>query len=437
MQFKRNSTNILCCLLAMGNILIFILLLMTGCATTDGSKARKLNAQQQKAYQDSLTKALEYEMLKLLSFGNENVKHEMYNDALPHFWKVSEIDTINRHPFIYQSIGNCYIKLGKPDSVEITYRLGTKKYPATPHYHRMLGWVLSAKEENEEAVQEYQKAIELDSVTHADDYRAPGSILIKQNKHKEAIPYFEKLAELEPKNTDVLMILAQIYEALGDQDAMLQAHERALAIAPDNTQLLFNIGEAYYKQEKYEKAIEKFEQLIRLNPEDLLALEILGYAYQNSGDFKKEISTYEKVLSLKPDHTKVLCEMAASYKEINNFIKAYSFARKATGIDPNYGYAHFVIGEIFEKAAYNCQNSRDREKIKFDDKLVYKMAFDEYEIAKKDLQYAKRALERMNHVAPDLPTKADRHMHPDQKHPRISCYDWINKYVPNPNKKFN
>lgn len=399
--------------------------MMTGCATTSGGTEDSGLTAAEKARQDSIARAQWDRQLNLnWSLGFENHKNKLYRAAIPYFWKVFELDTVKRFSDLYTFLGDCYMKLNIPDSAQIVYEMGTQKFPEKTHYHRILAWLYANKQENEKAIEEYKKTIELDS-DNLDDYKALGNLLIVENRTDEAIEIYEKIIEMDPNNAEVQNTYAQLLGTTGDEDAVLEAKINASNADPQNTNLLFQIGEMFFKRSEYDKSIEYFDKLLAINPEDAMALEYVGNAQQNLGKFRDAIATYERVLAVRPDHKKVIAEMATCYKELKQLAKARSVANKALAIDPNYGLAYIVRGEIYEVAVDLCLNARGNRKLTFDDKLVYQLAYEEYAKAKNDIQFADLAQRKMNYVQPDIPTKEDRFMHQDQTRARNECYQWI------------
>jgi len=98
--------------------------------------------------------------------------------------------------------------------------------------------------------------------------------------------------------------------------------------------------------------------------------------------------------------------------------------RKALAIDSKYGLAYLSRGIVYEASADKCVSKRG-EKVTFDDKLVYKMAYDEYVKAKRDLEWKPDAERRMKYLETLIPTREDYFMHKNQKSPQSSCYEWI------------
>ncbi len=397
---------------------------MTGC-TPPAEEEVQISPERQKAIQDSLKKVWERQMLLSWSLGYENYKNKQFSDAIPHFWKAAELDTVERFPLVYHYLGDSYYKLNVPDSAEIAYRLGIENYPEKAYYHRDLGYLLVAKGETEEAVEAYQRVVKLDEDPKVDDFKVLGNMLIQQNRNDEAIGVYKQLVELEPDNSEFHDILSRLYKSTGDEDEAIQSQIDALASNPENTAIMFSLGETFFKRGEYEEAIKYYNMLLESRPEDAVALEYVASSYQNLGQYRPAIDTWEKVLALKPDHKKALCEMATCYREIGQLPKARSVARQALNIDSDYGLAYIVIGEVYESAVSQCMDARGDRKIKFDDKLIYKLAYDQYVKARNDMQFADRARSKMNYIQPDIPTTEDLFMHQDVKQARDECYSWI------------
>lgn len=396
---------------------------LSSCATTAPQKPT-MSTERQKAIQDSLRAVWDRNLNIAWSTAYEHYKNKNYKDATMYFWKVVKLDTVGRFQDVYTFFGDAFLKLNEPDSALHVYQIGTVKYPQKSQPHRMVGYLLSARQETDTAIDEYRKAIEIDP-GRADDYRVLGNLLITANRTEEAIPVYQKLVEIEPNNSDAHNILAQLLASTGQEDAALDAQEIALQKDPENTNLMFSLGRAYFNRSDYQKAIDKFNQLIKLKPEDVLAWEYIGNSQQNLGQFREAIVTYEKIVSLKSDHVKAMADMATCYRELKNFPKARSVVNQAIRINPNFGLAFIVRGEIYESTVDECVSKRAKRILNYDDKLIYKLAYDEFAKAQQDPQYADLAKRKMNYIQPDIPTTEDYFMHPNETKAKGECYNWI------------
>ena len=100
-------------------------------------------------------------------------------------------------------------------------------------------------------------------------------------------------------------------------------------------------------------------------------------------------------------------------------------ANKAIRADNTFGRAYLVKGEVFTDAVDQCQAKENRKGANFEDKLVFKMANDQFTQARKDPAVRSRAESLMGTLVDVLPTKGDFFMNKDRKTPQGECYSWL------------
>ena len=382
----------------------------------------QISPERQKAIQDSLRRVWEFERNKWWSTGYENYKNKLYKRAIKPFWKVIKLDTTHIFKDLpYRYLADSYWQLGKPDSAEVVYKLGLKVFPKSQQLHRNLGYLYMGKEMIPEAIHEYEQAVTVDSGT-VDDYKILGNLYVRNDELDKAIEAYQKVLEMNPNDQEVRKVLAELYKTTGRTEEAVAAMEEALKNDPNNTKLLYDLGKAYYQNQEWEKALEKFQKLSQLKPNDAGVLMYIGNTYEQLEQWRNAIKAYEKVLKLDPQNKRALVEIANCYKNLGQFARARSYVRRALKIDPNYGLAHLTLGEIYMSAADKCSEGR---KITFDDKLIYKMAYNEFLKAKNDPEASNYAQRDIEYVTPLIPTKEDYFMHPDQKKATSDCYKWI------------
>jgi len=401
------------------------LILIFGCAPTTQQVSPEVDTARQKAIQDSLQKAYLFELDKNWSTAYEYYKNKTYRSSIRPFWKVIELDTINRFKDKYSLLSNAYVKLNNPDSAQIVLELGIEEYPDNAHLHRTLAYFLDGRGLTEEAIQEYEKATELDS-SQVNDWKALGNLYIKINDYDKAIMAFETVVKLDPTDQDTHQALSQLYQSSGDQEAAIQRMEEVKKLVPDDTQNLFKLGQAYFNLSDYDNAIINFEEFLKYKHKDTNVMQYLGAANQNKGSFNRAISIYKEVLELNPENKKIYTDIATCYREIGQYQTARNYARRALQIDASYGMAYIVIGEIYESQVEKCYTARGQKLPEFDDKLVYQLAYEQYQKAAKDLQFKDMAERKMNYLKDFLPTKEDKFFHKETK-PKDPCYNWIYK----------
>jgi len=394
-----------------------------GCTPTAQQQVQ-ISPERQKAIQDSLNQIYNRKMALNWSLGYENYKNKMYRNAVPYFWKVVELDTINKFKNLYTYLSDSYIKLNKADSAQLALELGVQKFPNNAHLRRSLGYIYDNLGRTEEAIEQYEKAVSIDEKKAA-DWKRLAVLYIKNDQTDDAIRAYEKVVQLDPNDHEAQQTLSKLYKSTGDAEAAINRMEEVKKLDPQNVENLFNLGREYFNSAEYEKAATNFEALLSLKPNDAQAMSYLAASQQNIGNYQRAINIYKEVLKLEPDNKKAYTDIATCYKELKQFSTARSYANKALKIDSNYGLAYIVRAEIYEAAVDECMRKTGKDVADFDDKLVYELAYNEYKKATKDLQFKDIAQTRLNYIRDFIPKKEDRFFHKGQTKPKKKCYSWI------------
>lgn len=94
-----------------------------------------------------------------------------------------------------------------------------------------------------------------------------GTLLINQQRHREAIPVLERVLELEPTNEVAALEITGAYYAVQRWPKVIWAAELALELGARSEPLLAALAYAYSQQDELERSIEILEQALRLSPD--------------------------------------------------------------------------------------------------------------------------------------------------------------------------
>lgn len=403
-------------------LLLFAALYIFGCATT---QPKTLTPEQQKARQDSLDLEHKKKLNLQWSFGYEPFKQGDYARAKKYFKRVAELDTGGVFgKVLYQRLGRCYLELGQPDSAEWAYLTGIQNRPDDAYNYIMMDYILEQSGRYEEAVPYLVKATDLEP-DNAGYFKKLGERYVNIDDPDAAIEAYQKAVDLDPTDSEAQTTLANLVEQYLDLDQLIATLLSAVEEFPDDMKKRTDLAEAYLKAGDPAKASQQLKTVIEKEPDNVYALEYLGESYQQLEQYNNAVGTYKKILELHPDDKKNMCNLALSYRSLKQFATAMRYANKALALDSRYGLAFLTRGMIYEASADYCVDQNPDKKILFDDKLVYKLAYDEYVKAKKDLNWSTDASNRMVYVEPIIPTKSDYFMNKDVTTPRSACYDWI------------
>jgi Flp pilus assembly protein TadD len=100
--------------------------------------------------------------------------------------------------------------------------------------------------------------------------------MLQAGRIKEAVPYLEALAKVDPDNVQVLYNLGIAYSELGQYDEAIIRLKRAVRLKPDHAHAWSGIGVAYQRIGKPALALEAMQKAVEADHSD-------GYAQRNLG----------------------------------------------------------------------------------------------------------------------------------------------------------
>ena len=384
------------------------------------SVSQKKMSTKEQAIKDSL--AYVFELNKSWSLGWENYKNKQYADVLRHFWRVVKLDTVKRFPKIFRFLGQSYFELGLQDSAQYVYDKGLKIFPDDVSLRRNLAYLYTAKGQKNQAILEYEKIRQL-GVALEDDLTRIANLYVSIDKIDKAIEAYEAILTLNPENNDARNILSALYKNSGDDERMLESMEKALLQNSDDRQTLFNLAKARYDLQQFKVAVVLLERYEKLNSNDALATELKADALQKLGRYDEALKSYKQIIATNPQNKKVLVDMGVCYSNVAKYSQARIYTNKAIQLDSEYGYAFFVRGQIYQMCADTCVSKKEKEN--FSDKLVYKLAYEQYRRALNNIALRSDAKQRMAFLKSLIPTNEDYFMNKNQDKPLGPCYEWI------------
>ncbi|MFQ5961077.1 MAG: tetratricopeptide repeat protein [Candidatus Methylomirabilales bacterium] len=123
-----------------------------------------------------------------------------------------------------------------------------------------------------------------------------GASLLEQGKVDEAVAEFQKAVELEPANTVAHLNLAYAYDRQGRIEEAVSQYQKVIDLEPGNFFAHNNLGALYDKQGLYEDAIREFEWALEIDPSNATAVENLENAKGNRATVREREERFAQAL---------------------------------------------------------------------------------------------------------------------------------------------
>ncbi|MCX5706230.1 MAG: tetratricopeptide repeat protein [Candidatus Omnitrophica bacterium] len=222
-------------------------------------------------------------------------KHK-YNEAINEYRKALEVqpDLLEAH----SNLANLYFKLGKLKESKKEYAIVEKLAPAAKagEIQNNIGCVYEVEGLLDQAVEKYRLALKLDPTLKFSHFNIGRVYLTKGNFELASREILESLPEIKPdkrplalkvisgyvKSIKSVKCTATFYNELGIRfakegffDAAIAAFNRIIEIEPKNTDAHFNLGLIYWKLGLRREAVFELKTVLKINPNHFQAKNLL------------------------------------------------------------------------------------------------------------------------------------------------------------------
>jgi len=230
---------------------------------------------------------------------------------------------------IYEKASEAFDQ-GKIVEAERLYLLLVEGHPkGYADIYNKLGIISCQKENPKNAVEYFKKALEINpryteaslnlaiSLNDIGQYEAAGKTFSKAAEvvrlESESVdPYlYGKLANEHAK-------LGDLYTEIGLQDEALAQYRKALSMRPNFADVLTKLGIALREKGQFDEAIEQFNKAKEINPQYTSSMVHLGITYYMKGFIDIALREWEAVQKINPALKEVHAYLSLAKKEVIN-----------------------------------------------------------------------------------------------------------------------
>ena len=205
-----------------------------------------------------------------------------------------------------------------------------------------LGGLYWAKKVFEQALEHFKQALELarqigDERLLAGAHNGLGIVYSELGRHEDAIAEYERAIELDPKYALPHTGLGNVYAKLGRYEDAIAEYERAIELDPKFAWPYNNLGLIYERQEEYERAAELYRQAIERHTSDkerAVSWRNLGDVYRALGRYEEAIQAYRKAIELDPKFAYPYANLADVYYLRGEYERAAELYQKSAELQP-------------------------------------------------------------------------------------------------------
>lgn len=236
---------------------------------------------------------------------------------------------------------------GDKDKAESKLNEVVELEPKFSFAYKMLGDIKFSKDLFDEAIANYEQAIELGLKDFSiyNLYNDIGICYIRLENYSNAIKYLKKAHRLEPTNVDILYNLASALRDNRNFDEALEKYTKLASLKFDYPDVHNNMADIYRSMGKGEEAEEEYKNEIEVvkaklfrNPDDIYSLNGLALAYNGLREYEKAKKIIDSVIEKSPGYGEAFYTRAKIYENLGEVGKAVKDLEKARNLFPSSGF---------------------------------------------------------------------------------------------------
>jgi Flp pilus assembly protein TadD len=167
--------------------------------------------------------------------------------------------------------------------------------------HNNLGEVWSRRGRGDDAIREFQAALEITPESPLARNNL-GLAFLKEGRTGEAIEEFRRVLSREPQSVQARLNLAGALLRSGRITEAIAEYEEAVAIKPDLAQGHMDLGQALMRVGRFADANSQFKIAVQLQPRSAPARNNLAAAFAAEGQWGEAIHCWRDTLEINPDN---------------------------------------------------------------------------------------------------------------------------------------
>ena len=173
------------------------------------------------------------------------------------------------------------------------------------------------------------------SPTYAEAHNNLGNALLGSGRLDEAIAEYQKALEIEPDYAEAHNNLGNALVRRGRIDEAIAEYQKALKIKPDYAEAHYNLGNALIDRGRFDEAIAEYQKALEIRPDYAEAHNNLGSSLASSGRLDEAIAEYQQALEIKPGYQQARSSLAMALAQRAGVLKALAQQRESLRSRPN------------------------------------------------------------------------------------------------------
>ncbi|MEV7734999.1 tetratricopeptide repeat protein [Streptomyces sp. NPDC088921] len=190
----------------------------------------------------------------------------------------------------------------------------------------------------------------LDPAGRAEAHALRGRDLRNRQEYAQALEEYDRALELDPEQPLAHYGRGVTHQLLDDYPAALAALDRAAELAPDSGWILAERAETYRLASRLDEADADFSRAVALDPTDDIALTGRAVCRHSMGRLDESLADFNRALSIDPEYLWALVRRARLHRARGDLDKAFADLDRAAALAPEVAWVASERGDAYRLA---------------------------------------------------------------------------------------
>jgi tetratricopeptide (TPR) repeat protein len=145
-----------------------------------------------------------------------------------------------------------------------------------------------------------------------------GTMLLRQERHEEALKVFDKAIQLKPEDAELWNNLGSTFLRLERPDDALLTFQHMLKLNPHHHDAAFKSGHLLYNRQRFEEALKYFDLCDELQPNHALTLQMRAVSLLGSKRLEEALAVNRRAYALAPENAETRNNMGEILRQLPN-----------------------------------------------------------------------------------------------------------------------
>ena len=224
------------------------------------------------------------------------------------------------------------------------------KSPNKARAHHNYGQALFAERKYDEAMKEFNVALQLDP-SFVLTYFTRGGLYASRGQYELAIKDFNEVLKRSLDKTrlaQVYLARGKVYAEMEDYQASLNDFNQAISLDSKNAVAYSERGLLFARQGNYQQAIKDFDRALQIDSHSAEAYNNRGLARIYQGETEAGLMDFRRALAEAPEFVRVYLNIGLAYFRRGDFSESLNAYRKALEMDPNLIQAYAGMAMVYQ-----------------------------------------------------------------------------------------